>query len=351
MAKAKSTEQGYTILLTGGAGFLGSFMVRTLLSDSSPLRVKELRVLDIKPGPPIADERASFILGDIRDAALMNEVCRDVDLVFNTAAIVDWGTRPKEEVFSVNHGGAKVVMEACLANKVTALVHTSTLDVLFDGSAHVDADESFPYPEQHYNAYCESKYLGEVLVRNADGEDLRTCVIRPSDIFGERDPYHMGSLVKMAKGGFYIRLGKGVAKCQPIYVGNLTHGHLMAGKALLEGNQILRGKAYFITDGPPANFFKFFDAIVVAAGYRIWPRNIWLPRWFAYTLGAISEFIAVLARPIKRYNTKLSRYAVIYTCTDYTIKTDLANREFGYEPLFTREEAIARTAEFFRKKD
>ena len=154
----------------------------------------------------------------------------------------------------------------------------------------------------------------------------------------------------MAKGGFYIRLGKGVARCQPVYVGNLTYGHIMAARALLEGNEKIRGKAYYITDGSPANFFKFFDAMVEASGYRIWPKNVWLPYWFAYSLGAVSESIAFLARPFKRYNPKLSRYAVIYTCTDYTIVTDRATTDFGYKPKYSRDEATRRTVEYFRKQ-
>lgn len=349
MVQSKLKTEGYTILVTGGSGFLGKHIVKALLKDTSILPLAAIKVVDLKPLVNMVDKRLTFIQGDIRDKELMLELCKNTDLVIHTAAIVDWGTRPKDEVSSVNHGGTEVVVKACIKNKVKALVHTSTLDVLFDGSAHVEVNESAPYPPSHTNAYCRSKYLGEILVRHADCDSFRTCVIRPSDIFGEGDPYHISSLVNMAKGGFYIRLGKGTAECQPVYVGNLAHAHILAAKELLSGNDKLRGKAYFITDGPSANFFTFFDAIVEGAGYKIWPKNIWLPRWFAYSLGAISEFIAILAKPIKRYNPKLSRYAVIYTCTDYTIKTDKANKDFAYEPIFSREEAIQRSIEFFRK--
>ena len=109
------------------------------------------------------------------------------------------------------------------------------------------------------------------------------------------------------------------------------------------------GNAYFITDGEGTNFFKFFDKIVLASGYKIWPKNIWLPRKIAYSMGAISEFIAVLARPVKRYNPKFSRFAVTYTCNDFTFSSGKAKRDFGFEPRYSEEEALRRTSEFYKK--
>jgi nucleoside-diphosphate-sugar epimerase len=152
----------------------------------------------------------------------------------------------------------------------------------------------------------------------------------------------------MAKGGFYVRLGNGKSVCQHVYVGNMAHALLLASAALLEGNNKVDGQAYFITDGPPSNFFSFFDRFVEGAGYRIWPKNLWLPRWFAYGLGSISEFIAVLLRPVKKYSPKMSRFAVTYTCTSYTFTADKAKKDFGFIPKYSSEEAFEKTIAYFR---
>ncbi len=109
----------------------------------------------------------------------------------------------------------------------------------------------------------------------AQGENLKTCILRPSDIYGEEDPYHIGSLIDMAKTGFYVRLGNGKSKCQHVYVGNMAHAHVLAANALLQNNKKIMGNAYLITDGPGSNFFKFFDKIVSGAGYKIFPKNLW----------------------------------------------------------------------------
>ncbi len=103
------------------------------------------------------------------------------------------------------------------------------------------------------------------------------------------------------------------------------------------------GQAYLLTDGSGSNFFIFFDKVVEGAGYRIRPKNLRLPRWVTYFLGIVSELIALLVRPVKYYNPKLSRFAVTYTCTDFTFSSDKAARDFGFKPKYSKEEVLERT--------
>ena len=342
-------SSGFNILLTGGSGFLGTALIGELLDEASPIPIRELRVLDLQPMKDHPDQRITFTRGDVTDRELLLEVCRHVDLVIHSAAVVDWGTRSRKQVLGVNYGGTLNVIEACRTCGVKGLVFTSSLDVLFSGKPLVDVDELTPYPEKHSTSYCVSKYLAEIEVLEASGEDLRTCVLRPADIYGEGDPYHIGSLIQMARKGFYVRLGNGKSLSQHAYVGNVAHAHVLASASLMNGSGATPGRAYFITDGPPSNFFTFFDAFVVAAGYSIRPGNAWLPRWFAYALGCISESVAFLLRPIHKYAPKMSRFAVTYTCTDYTFRSDRARKDFGFEPKYSRQEAFDRTVAYFRR--
>ena len=312
------------------------------------LSPREVRVLDLNPLSEMQDKRINFIQGDVRDKALFLEACKGVDVVLHSAAIVDWGTKSEKEILGVNYEGALNAVEACKANKVKALVFTSSLDVLFSGRPLVDVNEDTPYPERHSTSYCKSKYLGELSVLQANGEHLLTCSLRPADIYGEGDPYHIGSLINMAKGGFYVRLGNGKSRCQHVYVGNVAYAHVLAAAALLNGNEKVKGQAYFMTDSPPTNFFTFFDSFVEGLGYKIWPKNLWLPRGFAFGLGCISEFIAKLLRPLKKYTPKMSRFAVTYTCTDYTFNSEKARKDFGFVPKYNSQEAFDRTVEYFR---
>ena len=182
----------------------------------------------------------------------------------------------------------------------------------------------------------------------ANTDKLKTCILRPSDIYGEADPYHIDSLIDMAKTGFYVRLGNGKSKCQHVYVKNMANAHVLAADALLQNNRNIMGKAYLITDGAGENFFKFFDQVVVGAGYKIFPKNLWLPHWLAYSMGSISEFIAWLASPIKKYNPKFSRFAVTYTCTDFTFNSNRAKTDFEWNPKYSTPQAIENTIQYYK---
>ncbi len=351
----------YAILLTGGSGFIGKTIVKELLAEDSPINVSLIRVFDLAPFHGVTDPRIEVINGDIRDRNSVSLACQGIDIVIHSAAIVDWGTKPAGEVYAVNFTGTKNIVEACRINRIKYLLYTSTLDVIYTGKPQVDIDETVPYPTDHPNMYCQSKYLAEKLVlesnsvvelpgeKSEPGFGLTTCVLRPCDVYGPDDPFHMGSLIDMAKGGFYVRLGNGTAKSQHVFVGNIARAHVEAAAALLAGNRAVAGQAYFISDGPPSNFFSFFDGLVEGAGYRIWPKNLWIPARVAYALGAISEFFAFLIRPIKQYNPKFSRFAVNYTCNDLTFKTRKAEHDFGYTPKYSKEQAFRETTSHYRQ--
>ena len=329
-----------TIVLTGGAGFLGKAIVTELLDPDCPIQANEIRVFDSNNYNGPGDNRVNVIQGDIKNYSDVNTAFKAADIVIHAAAIIDWGTRPKSEVISVNYGGTQNVLKACIENKISKILYTSSLDAVYTGKSLVNIDESQGYPEKHQTSYCESKYLSEKLILSANNESLKTCVIRPSDIYGEGDPYHIDSLIDMAKTGFYVRLGNGKSKCQHSYVGNMAYAHVLAASALLQNKDSVYGKVYFITDGPGTNFFQFFDKIVQGAGYKLFPRNLWLPKWLAYFIASISELIALLLSPIKKYNPKFSRFAVSYTCNDFTFNSNLAKTDFGFVPKYSDEKPL-----------
>ncbi len=338
-------------LVTGGSGFLGSAIVEELLMDHEGNSDFHICILDIKS--PVYEEthpNISFVKGDVRDLEVVKKVCRNIDVVIHSAAIVDWGTKNPKEVLAVNLGGTENIIEACRQNRVPYLVYTSSLDAIFTGKSMVNIDESIDYPSKPINAYCESKQRAELLVKEANGNTLKTCILRPSDVYGEGDPYHIDSLIDMAKQGFYVRLGNGKSLCQHVYVRNMAYAHLLAAKALTKSDGVVDGNAYFITDGPGANFFKFFDQIVEGAGYKIWPKNLWLPKWLAYAIGSLTEFLAFLISPIIKTNPKFSRFAVIYTCSDFTFTAEKAKMDFNYTPKYKKKEALARTIAYYKSK-
>jgi nucleoside-diphosphate-sugar epimerase len=351
MTEIKTSLKKPNVLITGGSGFLGKRIVEEFLMADAPLKPGLIKVFDINDYKGVYGDQVEFIKGDIRDYDLLEKNCKGIDIVIHSAAIIDWGTKSKEEVLAVNAGGTENVIKACINLGIRNLIVTSSLDAVFTGKPLVDIDENQPYPDTHATIYCESKKLTEKIALNANSDNLKVVILRPADIYGEADPYHIDSLIDLAKNGFYVRLGNGKSSCQHVYVGNMAYAHILTAAALWNGNEKVHGQIYFITDGKGANFFKFFDQVVAGAGYKIFPKNLWLPRGLAYSIGAISESVAVLIRPVKKYNPKFSRFAVSYTCTDYTFSAEKAENDFGFKPKYTTEQALEKTIIFYSKKD
>ena len=338
-----------SILVTGGSGFLGQRIVEEFLAKDSLVLPANISIFDVNNYPGKLNEKIKFIKGDLRNYDEVKEACKGKDIVVHAAAIVDWGTKTDEEIYGVNVTGTENIIKACKENEVPFLVYTSSLDAVYEGKPLIDIDESQPYPEKHSTSYCRSKYLAEKLVMEANDETLKTVCLRPADIFGEADPFHMDTLINMAKSGFYVRIGDGKAKNQHVYAGNMAYAHVLAADALIKKKNV-DGKVYFITDSEPANFFTFFDRFVLASGYKIFPKNFWLPKSVSYTIGGISELMAVLARPVYRYTPKFSRFAVTYTCTDFTFKPTRAVKELGFVPKYDEETVFNNVVAYYKKK-
>ena len=124
------------ILVTGGAGFIGSHYVRTLLTERDDVEVTVLDKLtyagNLANLEPVADSpRYRFVQGDIADGRLLNEVLPGHDAVVNFAAEthVDRSIDGAADFVVTNVLGAQTVFDACLRNAIPRVVHVSTDEV------------------------------------------------------------------------------------------------------------------------------------------------------------------------------------------------------------------------------
>ncbi|NLU68539.1 dTDP-glucose 4,6-dehydratase [Streptomyces sp. HNM0574] len=149
------------LLVTGGAGFIGSHYVRTLLDGGHPgfedARVTVLDKLSYagnRANLPAEHPRLDFVEGDICDLDLLREVFPGHDAVLHFAAEshVDRSVESAAEFIRTNVGGTQTVLDACLETGVDRVVHVST-DEVYGSIAEGSWTEEWPLaPNSPYSA-------------------------------------------------------------------------------------------------------------------------------------------------------------------------------------------------------
>lgn len=333
------------LAITGGCGFLG----RRLAALAAP-DFEEVRVVDIVPWPDDVEAPANLrvLTADLTRAGALDDAFAGVDTVFHAAAVVDVRPRHNPVMEAVNVDGTRNVIDACRRLGVPRLVHTSTMDVVYDGLPKVDADESTPYPERPANGYIRTKVEAEKLALAANGPGLAVVSLRPTGIYGPHDRHRLGALTAAVRSGeLAVRFGDGSARFDHVYVDNVAHAHVLVARALATDPATVAGKAYFVGDHPGGNFFTFLAPLFAEAGATLPERR--LPTGLALAAAAVTEWLhAVIGPLVPSFNPQFSRYVVRTLAQDWTFSYARATRDFGYRPIVLLAEARRRTAEWAR---
>ena len=159
-------------LVTGGAGFIGSHYVRSLLDGSLGAEVTSVTVLDkltyagnlANLAPITEDARLTFVQGDICDGALLDQVVPGHDVTVNFAAEthVDRSIAGPQDFVVTNVVGAQALLDACRRHETSRVVHIGTDEVYGSIDAGSWTEESPLLPNSPYAA---SKAAAELLVR------------------------------------------------------------------------------------------------------------------------------------------------------------------------------------------
>jgi UDP-glucose 4-epimerase len=175
------------ILITGGAGFIGSHLVDRLALDPS----NHLIVLDnLRRGRltnlgPITD-RVKFIQGDIRDRSVAERAVHGVDVVYHLAAQsnVVGAVTDLDYSFQTNVMGTFEVLRAAAAAGVKRVVFSSSREVYGE-------PQTLPVPESApicpKNAYGASKAAGEMYCRAFSSRAFMPVILRLANVYGTRD--------------------------------------------------------------------------------------------------------------------------------------------------------------------
>ena len=182
------------IVITGGAGFLGTRLARTILArgtltdaNGNTRAVREIVLADIAPAPAIGDARVRVVSGNLADPALVERtLASGADTIFHLAAVVSGHAEADFDIgMRVNLDATRVLLERCrhLATPPKFVLASSL--AVFGGTLSDPVDDDAPLTPQ--SSYGTQKAIGELLVYDmtrkgfVDGRSLRlpTVTVRP----------------------------------------------------------------------------------------------------------------------------------------------------------------------------
>ena len=319
------------ILVTGGGGFVGGYIVERLLA-----RGYAVRSIGRSPQPELVAKGVEVVCGDLTDATAVSAACEGVDAVFHVAARAGvWGSW--ESFYGPNVIGTRNVLSACRKWQVKRLVYTSTPSVVFNGDSIRGGDESLPYGKNWLCHYAETKALAEQEALAANSEKLQVVALRPHLIFGPGDPHLLPRVVGSVKAGRLRIVGDGSAKVDVSYVGNVADAHLDAFDALERGKGA--GQAYFISQGEPVDLWSWLNSILEGLGQP--PLTQKIPRPLAYGIGALCEGVWKVLR--RRTDPPITRFVAVELAKDHYFDISKAQHELGYRPRVPMNEALKLT--------
>lgn len=310
------------LLVTGGAGFIGSHFVRQTLTDSLPgLAGASVVVLDAltyagdrRNLDPVADsDRLEFVEGNILDAALLDDLLPNVDAVVHFAAEshVDRSIEGSTEFVMTNVVGTQTLLDAARRNNVGRFLHVSTDEVYgsIEEGSWPETDPLLPN-----SPYAASKAASDLFARAfARTHRLDVVITRCSNNYG---PYQFPE------------------KVIPLFVTNLIDGLTVPlyGDGLnirdwLHVNDHCRGIALVLTGGRTGEIYN------IGGGTEL--TNKELTEKLLDACGA--DWSSVRAVEDRKGHDRR-----------YSVSIDKIRNELGYEPEVKFEDGLSETVDWYK---
>lgn len=276
------------LLVTGGTGFIGTYVVHTLLRQNVAVRV-------FAKSPPRWDAPstagADLLLGDITDQASLDDALRGVSGVIHLAAMVRAWSSDESAVYRVNVAGTENVIRSAIKAGARRLVHVSSGSAVAFARGSEPDERSIVPREGKLTPYGQSKAMAERAVEAAAREGLHTCIVYPTRVFGigPLDDSNVPTKVLRAylRGHLPFLPSGGRDWANWAYVHDVASGIVQAA---LRGGPAER----YILGGENARLKDFFALSDSIAGRH--HRTLSIPHWVGRTLASIEELRAGLVK-------------------------------------------------------
>ncbi len=175
------------IAITGTTGHIGANMVIALAERGHSIRAiyrnpKKIKVLN---GYSIEKWQ-----GDILDESFLIRAFAGMDAVIHLAAVISINGDPDGKVMETNVEGTRLVVSACVKNKIKKLIHFSSIHAFKYSNKTPIVNESSPYADGRSFIYDQSKALGERVVLQGIKKGLNAYILNPTGVIGPHDYFN-----------------------------------------------------------------------------------------------------------------------------------------------------------------
>lgn len=172
------------ILVTGGTGFLGSYLLRYLVEEGANIRATRRSSSSMKLVENIKD-KIEWMEADVLDVAALEDAMQGIDCVYHCAAIVSFDPKDEKMLKLINAEGTANVVNMALRTGVKRLLHVSSIAAIGRSKETPNVNEKIMFVRNPMNTkYAISKFQGEQEAWRGSAEGLDVVVVNPSVIIG-----------------------------------------------------------------------------------------------------------------------------------------------------------------------
>lgn len=248
------------ILVTGGSGFIGAYIIKELVEKGYAVRA--IRHSNNAPFfiPAHINEKVEWVPGDVLDVVSLHEAMDGVDAVIHAAAKVSFNDNDRSSLYKTNIDGTANVVNIALENNIKRFVHISSVAAIGRTATGETINEEKKWlPGKMHTTYAISKYHAELHVWRGAAEGLDMVIVNPSTVLGYGD-WNMSSCA----------IFKSVYKEFPWYTKGIN-GFVAVGdvaKAAVLLMESSRSHERFIINGDNWTFQQLFNTIADGFGKK-----------------------------------------------------------------------------------
>jgi len=321
------------IVVTGGAGFIGSH-----LSEALSIRGDAVVCLE-RPGASrrfVRDLPVDFRDIGVGNVDALRQVFDGADVVFHLAGVTEAAS--PQDYYRVNTEGTANVLRAAaaLGGAAPRVVLASSLAAIGPcRNGEPLSPDSTPAPLSHYG---HSKLLAEALV-HAYRDRVPAVILRLSSVYGPREKAVL-TFFRMIHRGFALGIGSWEREVSLLYVRDAVSGLLSAGEAAFAV-----GRIYCLSHPEHLSWRRVAQAIGEAVGRA--PRLLTVPPLLAEAVGLVAEGWASLRRRAAILNRDRIREL---RQRRWVCDVSRAIGELGFRPAYALARGAAETAHWYREE-